>query len=274
MKAIPVVSALALCIQLATECQAQAAHSAHTLWRPVPHDSLRALGSDRPGNGENPFTVDPGHFQAEVNALGFTHVGHQDPGAAGLSVAASKLRIGVAHGFEVQGLFDGYSWHRDGAGDWNGATNGYGARAKINLWGDYSGSTALALIPSIYFAPDGNGGHFANAGLVATFAGHLPAGWGVAVTFAGAEAPRANGTTGVAGTGVLGLAHPVHGPFSAAFELTGIRADMNSSSTEGRLGAALLAGVAASFQVDAGVDLGFTHGADAVRAYFGLVRRF
>ena len=274
MKNAALLSAFALCLLFPTEGKAQAGHRAFALWRPVPHDSLRALGSDRPGNGENPFTADPGHFQVEVGAVGFTHVGHHDPGAAGLSAGAGKVRIGVVRGFEVQALFDGYSWHRDGSGSWSGATNGYGARAKINLWGDYSGSTAVALIPSVYFAPDGNGGHATNAGLVATFAGHLPAGWGVAVTFAGSETPKADGSTGVAGSGVLGFAHPVHGPFSAAFEFTGIRADINSASTEGRFGAALLAAVSNSFQVDTGVDFGFTHGADAVRAYFGLVRRF
>lgn len=258
----------------AQQAESRSATPRYSLFRPVPHDSLRALGTDRPGNGENPFTLDPGHFQVELGAVGFTHVGNQDPGAAGFYAGASKLRIGVVRGFEVQGTFDGYSWRKSGGSDWSGATGGYGARAKINLWGDYSGSTAVGLIPSIYFAPDGNGGHTANAGLVATFAGHLPAGWGLAVTFAGSEAPRADGTTGIAGSGVLGFAHPLHGPLTLAFELTGTRADLKQTATEGRFGSALLIGVSSSFQADAGVDLGFTHGADAVRAYFGLVRRF
>jgi len=259
---------------MAQIADSQARAPRYSLFWPVPHTELRALGSDRPGNGENPFTMDPGHFQIEIGAVGFTHVGYHNPGAEGFSAASSKLRVGVVRGFELQGMFDGFSWRRSEALGWGHSTGGFGGRAKINLFGDYSGSTALALIPSLTFAPREEGGYQANGGLVATFAGHLPAGWGLFVTVGGAESPRADGTTAIAGSGVIGFAHAVQGPVSVAIEVTGLRADTKVKSTEGRLGAGLMAPLSSSFQVDAGLDVGFTYGADAVRAYFGLVRRF
>jgi hypothetical protein len=73
---------------------------------------------------------------------------------------------------------------------------------------------------------------------------------------------------------VLGLSHVLRGPVAFATEATVLRADLSARATEFRGGAALIAGVSSSFQVDAGVDLGFSRGAEAVRSYFGLVRRF
>jgi hypothetical protein len=252
---------------------AQQAARSHTLFHPVPANELRALSADRPGNGENPFTLDPGHVQVEIGAVGFTHIGARERNAFGFGAAATKLRVGVRRGTEVQFQFDGFSFSKS-AGAWDGATGGFGARTKVNIWGDYEGATAFALIPALAFTRNGTGGWTRNGALSAALAAQLPSGWSLGVTVAGMKTALGTDDAVTGGLGAVSLGHAVRGPISAMAEATVITADVHSGKTEGRLGAALLASVTTQFQLDAGIDVGITRYSDAVRAYVGLVRRF
>ena len=268
---------LVLLVAVAANHKAAVAQVAphYSLWHPVPRADLGALSSDRPGNGENPFILAAGHYQFEIGALGFTRVGSHLPGAAAIGAGQIKLRTGVVSGFEGQLIFDGYKWQRGGTGqDWSGASGGVTARGKLNFWGNDGGSTAFALIPSAGLGRDGEGRWLPNGGLVATLGAHGPWGWSVGLTAAALVAGQHESPAVAGGSAVLGLAHTLAGSVSVMFEGTLVRAKLSDRSTEARVGGGFMAALGSSLQLDAGVDLGLSAGAESVRSYFGIVRRF
>jgi hypothetical protein len=107
---------------------------------PSPASKLRPFAPDRPSSTNNPYTIDPGHVQLEVEAINLsrTQLNYPNP----------NLRIGLTHLGELD-----FAWvplltqktgpqNLTGMGDLN-------LRWKQNLIGDDQGNSALALMPGI-----------------------------------------------------------------------------------------------------------------------------
>lgn len=160
------ISTIALVASSSTAL-AQEVTSYHLL-NPVPREEMRELSLDRPDTTESPYTVDAGHFQVETElaAIGF------DAGATSFDFATMNLKVGLASRVDLQvvlsplALADG----RAGLGD-------TAVRLKLNIWGNDSGVTALAVMPYIKLptasADFGNG--LVEGGVVVPFSLSLPA---------------------------------------------------------------------------------------------------
>ena len=118
----------------------------------APPAPLRDLTTDRPDTTESPFTIDAGHLQFETTLFGYARAPRDQLGTAAedFEFATTNMRIGVTPSVELDIAVRPFGITDPGG---SGArTAGVGAvdlRAKINLWGNDGGGSALALLPYV-----------------------------------------------------------------------------------------------------------------------------
>jgi hypothetical protein len=151
---------------------------AWTLWSPAPRAGLRPLSTDRPDKTESPFTVDAGHVQVEMDLFRYEH---DRTAAGGVEFTREEwgfgpvlVKLGVLHHLDVHLGLEPYQEVRE-VERADGETRetlrqGFGhvaLRAKLNLWGNDGGRSALALLPIVQLptAQDGLGSDVVEAGL-------------------------------------------------------------------------------------------------------------
>lgn len=255
---------------------------AASLLAAAPARADREFAPDRPNVTEGPFTLDPGRVQIESSAAEYTRA-HPDPVEGRLVVWATpptELRVGVTRRVEAQVLLDGYLDVKleDRTGRARRQPSGFGdvtLRAKLNLWGDDGGATALALIPFVKVptAADGVGNGAFEGGLLLPFAASLPHGWDVGA-MTEVDSVRSDTSRGYrfawVNTATVGhdLVKPLYG-FAEIASVTGT----------GRQALAFDFGVVCTLphhdvQLDVSANLGLTDAADDIRLLAGIAKRF
>jgi len=158
--------------------------SQYTLLNPVPDDQMRDFSTDRPPKANSPNTVDAGHFQYEADLANFarqvTGPVRTDTwlapnptfklGLAGnVDVEVNAPTVVGVHTFDAGANLSTTTW---GVGD-------VFVRAKVNLWGNDGGQSALALIPYVKAptAPPGIGNGAVEGGVIAPLSFSLPQGF-------------------------------------------------------------------------------------------------
>ena len=129
---------------------------AYDFFHPTPDDKLRDFNPDRPSQFTGPFTVDPGHFQLEMDLANYTLDRH-NPEHAPVDVdqwnaAPFDLRVGLTGRTEIDFEYDGYLNVRtiDHAARTNTVQSGFGDLTllfKYNLFGDDGGKFAFGILP-------------------------------------------------------------------------------------------------------------------------------
>jgi hypothetical protein len=130
--------------------------SHYSLFNPVPDDQMRPFSPDRPGKTHSSVTVDAGHFQVESDFYNYTYDQNspQQQTTRTYSAATPIMKVGVTNWADLEAAFAFYNETRV-TNRATGATtkgNGFGDVAfgsKINLFGNDSGTQALALLPFI-----------------------------------------------------------------------------------------------------------------------------
>ncbi len=275
IRLLAALSLLALPSALAV--QGEAAESYH-LWNRVPREAMRELSTDRPGIGENPFTVDAGHFLLELE-LGSLVL---DRGRAyrrtELAVAAFALRAGVLPSLELQLQLEPYRRseleERDARGRSERTTvdEGFGAtsvRVKINVWGDDGGSSALALLP--FMRIEGGGVDF---GLAVPFAGELVWDFSYGITVQGdIVVIDEDDSRGLALLASAALGRAIVGPLAGYVELGTMYAPYDAGESTLAIDAGVTVAVLADLQLDASVRFGLAGAADDVTLAAGVAGR-
>lgn len=122
------------------------------LFHPTPRALMREMDTDRPDQTESPYTVDAGHLQLEMDFFSFTYDRTAAATARSFSAAAINLKIGLLNNIDAQFVFDSYLREEVQSGGQTVSASGSGdfqTRLKVNLWGDDSGDTALAIMPFV-----------------------------------------------------------------------------------------------------------------------------
>ena len=154
----------------------------------------RELSTDRPDKTESPFTVPAGRWQAETEAFSFRLDEHGTDAAilrtTGWSVGAVNLKLGLTERFDLQVVLPMWAeqerrftdGHRERERGWSDLT----IRAKVNLFGNDRGSTAMALMPFLSLPTAGGafGSDAAEGGLIVPFAARL-GGWNLGTIIEG-----------------------------------------------------------------------------------------
>lgn len=226
---------------------------------------FRPLSTDRPDTTESPFTVDAGHFQFEMEIANASH--------DEFSLAELNSKIGLNASTDLQIVTPFYSHVRDGG-------EGFGdveIRLKHNLWGNDSGSTALAIMPFVKI-PTANGdlgNDEFEGGLIVPFGFEGPSGWSCAVM---AEVDLATDEDG-GGHHLVGLAsatasHELTEDTALFLELVSVLSAEARSDYEAYFNTGMTWALSPTCQLDGGIRLGLTDAATDFTPFLGATTKF
>ena len=163
--------------------------SRFTFFHPTPAESLRDMNALYNG----PYTVDAGHVQSETVLGLYAHDRNSPAGSKVttdfLSLGATTLRVGLLNNLDLGATFApriilrvhdrvaGTTTIQRGTGDLT-------LRAKLNLWGNDSGSTAFGLVGFVKLPTnqDRLGNNHVEGGIGFPLAAELPWGWWLGLT--------------------------------------------------------------------------------------------
>lgn len=254
----------------------------YTLVNPTPREHLR----DMEALYEGPYTVDAGHFQMEMYLFGFFH----DEEADGKSrvrtetwaVAPVTFKLGVLNNVDAQLAVVPHINVRTEDGNMGEVTHqsGFGdltARAKVNLWGNDAGRTALAITPFIRFptSEENLGTYAVEGGLIVPIAIELPHGFwlGFAPEFGWLRDEDGAGYhLDVSSRNYLW--HELVGPLSGYVEFDPQADTENPEEWSGVLGIGLSYRATPNLQLDAGLMFGVTRAAPDVNVFLGTSYRW
>jgi hypothetical protein len=170
--------------------QAPPVKSTYSLFHPTPRAHMREMNTDRPDQTESPYTVDPGHFQIEMDlvnaAFGHDYSGGRDVRTTLWSVAPLNLKVGLLDHVDLQFVLDTYMHSRveELATGKVASASGFGdlqTRLKVNFWGNDGGKTAFGVMPFVKWPlPNSNlRNGKTEGGFIFPFALDLGRGWGL-----------------------------------------------------------------------------------------------
>ena len=131
--------------------------SPYHLFNPTPVVQMRELIGDRPDGTESPTTVDAGHIQIETSLIDYSENHFEGTDFEALTTAATNVRVGLFNNLELQIVFDVYAHEQTQALGIKQEAEGFSditLRPKLNLWGNDSGSSALAIMPFVKIPTD------------------------------------------------------------------------------------------------------------------------
>jgi hypothetical protein len=263
-------------------CPAALTAQDYSLFHKTPRAEARPLATDRPDRTENARSIPAGWVQVEANVVAWSRDREAGAATRDLGVAQLNLKVGLLPDVDLQLVTEVWSRQtvhgRDGA--LLASASGQGlvmGRLKMNLWGNDGGRTALAIMP---FAgavrqdatPGVRVGRHAVAGIIVPFAVQLGRDWSLGAQL---ELDLANDVPGAwRSTWVqsLTVGRPIAGPLSGFVEL--FHASGGGAPRELTADGGLTLGLTDDLQLDAGVNVGLTRGADDVNPFLGLAVRF
>lgn len=247
------------------------------LFNPTPRELMRDMATDRPDTTESPYTVDAGHLQIELSFIEYT----RDAGADSFSVMPTNFRVGLLNNFEFAIVLEPLL-HIESADDAGLITSdsGFGniqLRAKLNLWGNDSGNTALALMPFVTLptASDALSHNHVEAGLIVPFAAALDEHWGLGLMAefdAVYDADRDTYDLEFLHTAALG--RDIIGDLGAYIEYIGLASSAPDSDYQASVGFGLTYALSPDLQLDAGINIGLNDAADDLNPFIGMSVRF
>ena len=269
-----------------SDLQADAKRQYH-LFRPTPRHLMRELATDRPDVTESPYTVDAGHFQAE---LSFVEYIRDDGGDfSELAYLPANLKLGLTNNIDVQfvvtPLIDQeVDVNRFGLG--SESESGFGptqVRLKWNLWGNDGGppplrlpvrlrESALAVMPFVQLPTGEEELGFTDKvewGVIVPLAVPLDEDYSLGV-MAEVDFVRDDDDVAVAFVHTASISRGLGGNLGGFAEYVGVASTEDSTGYSASLGVGLTYGLGDDAQLDAGVNVGLNEEAEDFRFFTGV----
>lgn len=262
-------------------CPARTDKSGYNLFNPVPGDLLREFDTDRPDKTNSPRTLDAGHFQIETGLLAFTR--NQDSGIRtnNWTWADTSLRIGLNNWAELQLEIPFYQSNRvsdlaTGKTQRNSGIGDLTVFLLTNLWGNDKGDTAggLEFFVKSPTADHGLGNGKVEGGVTFLFAVKLPRGFDLGINNGIGISANDDGRYHADIVNSVSVSHEIAGPLSAYAEFYSSVPTQHSGDWVGTVDVGLLLMIGKNCQLDAGLNIGVTHGADDLQPFVGVSYRF
>lgn len=261
--------------------------SRYHLFNPTPRELMRELSTDRPDKTETAYTVDAGHFQIEMDIFSYSYDKHNpefsDTTVESLAIAPMNLKLGVLNNVDLQFIVEPYvsvrTHERDGV-DRVERRRGFGdltVRSKINLWGNDSGATALAVMPFVKIPTnqDDLGNNSVEGGIILPLSASLPYGWGMGVMtevdFIRDELGDGHHAEFV---NTIAFGRDIIGNLAGFIEFFSLVSAERDSDWVGTVDVGFTYLITPDIQLDGGVNLGVTRAAEDVNPFVGLSWRF
>jgi hypothetical protein len=266
----------------ASKSKAKPDKNQYWLLNPVPPDQMRSFNTDRPTKANVPYTVDAGHFQYETDLVNFTHQVIGSVHTNTILAPNPTFKVGVTNNADVEVNVPFAGIHTFGSSTGPSSTLwGIGdtfLRAKVNLWGNDSGSSAAALIPFVKApsAPIGIGNGAVEEGLIAPLALSLPNDFTLLLV-PEIDAFKNSVDNGRHGNFIfdVNLSREVIKNVTTYVELwSDYNDDPVVKTTQVSFDTALAWVIFPNVQLDVGANFGLTTATPAVQVYTGLSQRF
>ena len=271
---LPVVWLASTAAAAANEPQKSQFH----LFNPTPHNLMREMATDRPDTTESPYTVDAGHLQIEFSFIDYT----RDADTDAFSVISTNVRIGLLNNLEFAIVFEPYV-HVESIDEANHATDsdsGFGnlqLRAKLNLWGNDSGRTALAIMPVVTLptASRSLSQDHAEPGLIVPFAIVIDDHWslGLMAEF-DVVYDELRATYDLEFLHTVALGRDIVKDLGGYVEFIGVASGAPDPDYAASLGLGLTYSLSSNLQLDAGINIGLNQAADEFNPFIGMSMRF
>lgn len=247
---------------------------------PVTADDLRPLCPDRPGKGTSPRTVDPGHFQLEVDAFDGAYQRSRSVTTDTYAFGNPTLKYGLTDDLDIEASLAPYETVRTHDGLSDSTVSGIGdlyLRGKWNFRGNDDGPFATVLEPFLKIPtavrPLGNGA--VEGGLVVPLGYDLGNGWSLAATPEGDLVENAfGGGYHIAAVNVVGIGRSFDAGLTLGAEIWTSQ-DFDPARTTGQYSFDLDAAWQSdpNLQLDGGINLGLNRDTPDAEIYIGLSRR-
>jgi hypothetical protein len=276
--------AIAMLVLLGVECRGEGSQdkSGYNLFRPTPDALLRELATDRPDKTENPYTVDAGHFQLELDLVSYTSDRTTDRTVRALSVAPFNLKVGLTNNSDLQFIAETFTRQRttDRAAMTRRTMSGFGevaVRWKINFWGNDGGKTGLGMISFAKFPTnqDGLGNNAVEGGVIFPLEIKLAEDWDLGLmTEVDYRQNSENSAYHAEAINTITIAHRIVGTLEAYVEFFSNVSGERNMEWIGTFDFGATYKFTPNIQLDAGVNLGLTRSADDVNPFVGLTVRY
>lgn len=237
---------------------------------PVLHaEELRELSTDRPDKTESPYTVDKGHFQAEMDLwnMGFSK---DESGATtrGGNIGLINAKVGVTDTSDLQVVVQPLS--QDGSEMGLGDTS---IRYKQNLYGA-SGQEpwAFALMPYIKLPTQAEkfGESKTEGGLIALYASTLPEDIGFGAMLEWDYVANEGSGYHHEWVQTVTFSHDIIGELAGYAELYSMFSSEAGATWASTFDFGFTYGIAQNVQFDAGINIGLTDAAEDLNPFVGL----
>jgi len=253
----------------------------YNLFKPVPDDLLRDMDTDRPDKSNSPHTLDAGHFQVETGLFTYTRTTASGTRTENESWADMTLRIGLVHWAELQVEIPIYQSNRNTLMESRHTqrTSGNGDLTiilKTNCWGNDTGDTAggMGFWVKTPTASDGLGNDKVEGGATFLLDLKLPGDFDLGINNGfGISANDDNGYhTDIINS--ISVSHAIAGTLSGYVEFYSSVPTHGGGDWVGTVDVGCLLMIGRNVQVDAGLNIGVTSGADDCQPFVGISCRF
>jgi len=255
--------------------------SGDNLFHPVPDGALRDLDTDRPDKTNSPHTLDAGRYQIESGLFTYTYTTAAGVRTGNAAWADTTLRVGLTPWAEMQLEVPVYQANRttDLAAHDTQRASGPGdltATLKANLWGNAAGDTAggVGLLVKIPTANHSLSNHRVEGAMAFLLDLKLPCDFDLGINNGVGLSVNDTNIYHADIVNSLSLSHGIAGPLSGYVEFYSSLPTQTSGDWVGTVDVGLLLMLGKNCQLDAGINMGVTPGADAWQPFVGASWRF
>ncbi len=265
-----------------TTAQPAVDKSGYNLFNPLPDNLLGDMGTDRPNKTNSPHTLEAGHFQLETGLFSHTRTTAAGTRTENNSWLDSTLRIGLTQRTEFDIELPVYQNNRSTdlashAVDRSSGTGDLTLMLVTNLWGNDTGDTAGGLefwakVPTANHnigngKLEGGAAFLLDVKLPHDFDLGINNGLGISANDDG-DAYHADIINSIC------VSHALFGSLSGYVEFFSSVPTRNGGGWVGTVDVGAMLMLGKNCQLDAGINMGVTPGADDWQPFVGLSFRF
>jgi hypothetical protein len=271
---------------ISADAEAPPDKSAYNLFRPTPDALLRELSTDRPDRTENPYTVDAGHFQLELDLASYafdrTNAGGENRTVRALAVAPFNIKVGLFNNSDLQFIAETFTVQqtKDHVAGTRETISGFGdvsVRWKLNIWGNDGGKTGFGIISFAKFPTNQNGlgNNAVEGGVIFPLEIKLAEDWDLGtMTEVDWRQNSNNSAYHAESINTITVAHRIVGTLEGYIEFYSNVSGERNAEWIGTFDFGATYKLTPNIQLDAGVNIGVTRSADDVNPFVGLTVRY
>ena len=258
----------------------------YNLFNPTPDNLLRELATDRPDKTENPYTVDAGHYQLELDLVNYSYDRQDSDGAnrtvRSLAIAPFNFKVGLLNNLDLQFIAETFT-HQE-TDDHNlrstETISGFGdiiVRGKFNIWGNDGGKTGLGVIAFAKFQTNqhGLGNGAVEGGVIVPLEVKMPHDWDLGLMTEVDSRQNSNSSDYHSEfINTITVGHPIVGTLEGYIEFYSNVSQEKGADWIGTFDVGVTYKVRPNVQLDAGVNFGITDAADDLNPFLGLTIRY